>query len=36
MILDAGEEKILQGEYGETRRQMMEILVALGKVYGAE
>ncbi|HZD43418.1 MAG TPA: aconitase X catalytic domain-containing protein, partial [Methanomicrobiales archaeon] len=31
-----GEEKILQGEYGETRRQMMEILVALGKVYGAE
>ncbi|HZD42913.1 MAG TPA: aconitase X catalytic domain-containing protein, partial [Methanomicrobiales archaeon] len=36
MILDAEEEKILQGEYGETRRQMMEILVALGKVYGAE
>ncbi len=34
--LDAEEEKILQGEYGETRRQMLEILVALGKVYGAE
>lgn len=36
MFLDAEEEKILEGEYGETRRQMMEILVALGTVYGAE
>ncbi len=30
------EEKILAGELGETRQKMMEILVALGKVFGAE
>ncbi|MBT8507108.1 hypothetical protein AZH53_01515 [Methanomicrobiaceae archaeon CYW5] len=36
MYLEAEDEKILAGEYGETRRKMMEILVALGKVFGAE
>jgi predicted aconitase len=36
MHLDADDEKILNGEYGETRQKMMEILVALGKVFGAE
>jgi predicted aconitase len=30
------EKKILAGEFGETRQKMMEILVALGKVFGAE
>jgi predicted aconitase len=30
------EERILAGELGETRQKMMEILVALGKVFGAE
>ena len=30
------EEAILEGESGETRQQMMEILVALGKVFSAE
>ena len=36
MYLDSDDEKILAGEYGETRRKMMEILVALGKVFGAD
>lgn len=36
MYLDAEDEKILGGEYGETPRKMMEILVALGKVFGAD
>ncbi|MDG6257603.1 MAG: aconitase X catalytic domain-containing protein [Methanomicrobiaceae archaeon] len=36
MHLDADDEKILNGDYGETRQRMMEILVALGKVFGAE
>jgi predicted aconitase len=36
MQLDRDDERILEGEYGETRRKMMEILVALGKVFGAE
>ncbi|NYT05050.1 MAG: DUF521 domain-containing protein [Methanomicrobiales archaeon] len=36
MFLTNDEEKILAGEYGETRRKMMEILVGLGKVFGAE
>jgi len=36
MYLDSDDEKVLAGEYGETRRKMMEILVALGKVFGAE
>ncbi|NYT21531.1 MAG: DUF521 domain-containing protein [Methanomicrobiales archaeon] len=29
------EERVLAGEYGETRQKMMEILVALGTVFGA-
>ncbi|WP_042706495.1 aconitase X [Methanomicrobium mobile] len=36
MNLDKEDEMILAGEYGETRQKMMEILVALGKVFGAE
>lgn len=36
MFLDPEEEKILAGEKGETRQKMMELLVALGKVFGAE
>ena len=36
MYLDKDDELILSGEYGETRAKMMEILVALGKVFGAE
>jgi predicted aconitase len=36
MFLDPGDEKILSGEKGETRQRMMELLVALGKVFGAE
>jgi len=36
MILSPDEEAILAGEEGETRARMLEILVALGKVYGAE
>lgn len=36
MYLDTGDEKVLAGEFGETRQKMMEILVALGNVYGAE
>ena len=36
MYLDKEDENILAGEYGETRQKMMEILVALGKVFGAE
>jgi predicted aconitase len=36
MDLTAEEERILAGEAGETRRQMLEILVALGKVFGAD
>ncbi|MDD4126605.1 MAG: aconitase X catalytic domain-containing protein [Methanomicrobium sp.] len=36
MYLDREDEKILAGEYGQTRQKMMEILVALGKVFGAE
>ncbi|MCQ8893980.1 MAG: aconitase X catalytic domain-containing protein [Methanolinea sp.] len=35
MILSPEEEAILAGEQGETRARMLEILVALGKVYGA-
>jgi predicted aconitase len=29
------EERILAGEYGETRQKMIEILTAVGKVFGA-
>ena len=36
MLLDREDENILAGEYGETRQKMMEIIVALGKVFGAE
>ncbi len=36
MYLDTEDEKILSGEFGETRQKMMEILVALGRVYNAE
>jgi predicted aconitase len=36
MYLDAEDEKVLNGEFGETRQKMMEILVALGRVYDAE
>jgi len=36
MYLDADDEKILAGEQGETRQKMLELLVALGKVFGAE
>lgn len=36
MILSPDEEAILAGEEGETRARMLEILVALGKVYHAE
>ena len=36
MQLLPDEEAILEGESGETRQQMMEILVALGKVFSAE
>ncbi|NLX48676.1 MAG: DUF521 domain-containing protein [Methanospirillum sp.] len=36
MQLDPDDERILAGEFGETRQQMMELLVGLGTVYGAE
>ena len=36
MYLSREEEGIYQGEKGETLRRMMEILVALGDIYGAE
>ena len=36
MYLDPGDQKILAGEEGETRQKMLELLVALGKVFGAE
>ncbi len=36
MLLDNDEERILAGEQGETRQKMLELLVALGKVFGAE
>ncbi|MDD1675461.1 MAG: aconitase X catalytic domain-containing protein, partial [Methanomicrobiales archaeon] len=36
MRLEQEDERILQGESGETRQKMMEILVALGKVFGAK
>jgi phosphomecalonate degydratase large subunit len=36
MYLDADDEMILAGERGETRQRMMELLVALGKVFGAD
>jgi len=36
MHLDHDDERILAGEQGETRQKMLELLVALGKVFGAE
>lgn len=36
MYLSREEEGIYQGEQGETLRRMMEILVTLGDIYGAE
>jgi predicted aconitase len=36
MHLDPDEERILAGEQGETRQKMLELLIALGKVFGAE
>ncbi len=36
MQLDREEERILAGEQGETLQRMLELLVALGKVFGAE
>lgn len=36
MYLDPEDERILAGESGGTRQRMMELLVALGKVFGAE
>lgn len=36
MHLDLEDERILAGEKGETRQKMLELLVALGKVFGAE
>jgi predicted aconitase len=36
MLLGKDDEWILAGEEGETRQKMLELLVALGKVFGAE
>jgi predicted aconitase len=36
MLLDKDDERILAGEEGRTKQQMLELLVALGKVFGAE
>lgn len=36
MQLDASEQAMLDGEYGRATQKAMEILVALGKIYGAE
>ena len=36
MQLDRDDERILAGEFGETRQRLMELLVGLGTVYGAE
>ena len=36
MHLEPDDERILAGEQGETRQKMLELLIALGKVFGAE
>ena len=36
MELDKYDQALLDGEYGESRQKMMEILLALGKIYDAE
>ncbi|MDR3102454.1 MAG: aconitase X catalytic domain-containing protein [Methanocalculaceae archaeon] len=36
MELDTYDQALLDGEYGESRQKMMEILLALGRIYDAE
>ena len=36
MHLTREEERVLDGEEGEARRKAMEIVVALGEIYGAK
>ena len=36
MELDKYDQALLDGEYGESRQKIMEILLALGKIYDAE
>ncbi|MDR0439210.1 MAG: aconitase X catalytic domain-containing protein [Methanocalculaceae archaeon] len=36
MKLDMYDQALLDGEYGESRQKMMEILLTLGKIYDAE
>jgi hypothetical protein len=36
MLLEPEDELILAGEEGETKQKMLDLLVALGKVFGAE
>ena len=36
MQLDSYDQALLNGESGETKQKMMEILVSLGKIYNAE
>jgi predicted aconitase len=36
VYLDPSDERILAGEQGETKQKLLELLVALGKVFGAE
>lgn len=36
MELDRDDERILAGEQGETKQKMLELIIALGKVFGAE
>lgn len=36
MQLDKDDERVLAGEQGETKQKMLELIVALGKVFGAE
>lgn len=36
VYIEPGDERILAGEHGETKQEMLEILVALGTVFGAD
>src|SRR5512136_2542735 len=36
MLLEPDDERILAGEQGEAKQKMLELLMALGKVFGAE
>src|SRR3989338_5593476 len=36
MILDDADKQMLAGKFGNAAKKSMEILVALGKIYGAE